>query len=207
MEKPEKRGRGGERREEILAVAMRLFTQYGLASVTTRQIAEAVGISQPSLYAHFRSADEIGEELCLRGFEALNARFEQAMAQHSAPAEQLDALGRAYIEFGLEHPDIYRIAFMVEGDTQQCAPPKDDAGMVAGKRAFDALHGVVAAMRGIDDEETATLAQSIWACVHGLVSLLLARPHFPWVARDKLIAQHLDSISGMLKAQLDAPRS
>ena len=50
------KGAGPERREEILAAALRLFGQYGLYGVSTRQIAQAVGVSQPTLYAYFASS-------------------------------------------------------------------------------------------------------------------------------------------------------
>ena len=39
------KGQGAERREEILAAALKLFTEFGLYAVSTRQIAQAVGIS------------------------------------------------------------------------------------------------------------------------------------------------------------------
>lgn len=40
-------------RAEILAVARRLFMTRGYRAVSTREIAEAVGITQPALYHHF----------------------------------------------------------------------------------------------------------------------------------------------------------
>jgi AcrR family transcriptional regulator len=52
-----------ERRAEILEVSLSLFARHGLHGVTTRQIAEAAGISEALLYRHFRSKDELFEEL------------------------------------------------------------------------------------------------------------------------------------------------
>ena len=194
------RPRGGERREEILAVSLRLFAQHGMANVTTRQIAQAVGISQPSLYAHFSTADEIGEELCLRGFQALGARFAAVLAEPGALIDRLTRLGRAYVDFGLEHPDIYRIAFMLESAQTLAEKDLDHPGHAAGLGAFEALRQLVGELRGCDDEATAALAQSIWACMHGLVSLLLARPGFPWVDRARLVESHVAAVSAMALA-------
>ncbi len=199
------KGRQGDRREQILAVAMRLFSLHGVAHVTTRQIAKAVGISQPSLYAHFRSADEIGELLCIRAFEALHERFAGVLAMPGSPAERLGRLGRCYIDFGLEQPDAYRIAFMVEEAAAKDDAAHDHPGLEAGLRCFDALRQVVVELTGRDDEATAACAQSVWASVHGLVSLLLARPHFPWVERERLIAVHLERIIAMFPGEA-APR-
>jgi hypothetical protein len=30
-------------------------------------------------------------------------------------------------------------------------------------------------------------SQVVWSCIHGLTALLIARPAFPWVLKDKLI--------------------
>lgn len=58
--RPRHTGRGGhEPREEILSAAGRLFVDRGFAATSTREIAEAVGIRQASLYYHFSGKDEI----------------------------------------------------------------------------------------------------------------------------------------------------
>jgi hypothetical protein len=51
------------------------------------------------------------------------------------------------------------------------------------------------------------LTQSIWAGLHGLVSLLIARPDFPWVERETLIARHLEMLADGLLSDVDlSPR-
>jgi len=60
----ESRRRLGETaREEVLDAAGELFTTRGYAATSTRQIAEAVGIRQASLYHHFSTKDDILEAL------------------------------------------------------------------------------------------------------------------------------------------------
>jgi AcrR family transcriptional regulator len=54
---------GGTAREEVLDAAGELFTTCGYAATSTRQIAEAVGIRQASLYHWFRTKDDILEAL------------------------------------------------------------------------------------------------------------------------------------------------
>jgi len=50
-------------RERILFEAAHLFAAQGFHATTTRQIAEAVGIRQPSLFHHFATKDAIVEAL------------------------------------------------------------------------------------------------------------------------------------------------
>src|ERR1700687_1587249 len=54
-----------------------------------------------------------------------------------------------------------------------------------------------AAPEVIDSPEGELASQTIWTAIHGLVSLLIARPEFPWLERERLI----DSvIEGALRA-------
>ena len=47
---------------------------------------------------------------------------------------------------------------------------------------------------GLSEVELDCIAQSKWASLHGLVSLLIARPTFPWVDRETLIRTHIESL-------------
>lgn len=196
------KGAGPERREEILAAALRLFGQSGLYGVSTRQIAQAVGVSQPTLYAYFASKDEIAAELHARAFRELEARLRVGVRD----ADTLEAVAaglRIYLDFGLENPDAYRVAFMIEGPHGRVAVagPVDESDVsVPGHTAFDILRRMIADLhrRGLgagDDPER--MAQSVWAGMHGLVSLLIARPGFPWAEREALVAGHVRMLADM----------
>lgn len=200
-----RRARVTDRREQILDAALRLFAERGAGNVSTRQIAEAVGISQPTLYAHFASADAIADELCVRAFAALQARFAERVAAIADPWERLDAAGRTYIEFGLEHPDMYRIAFM---PTRADAMPKlevdldaDDPGLAAGLRAFAAVRETIGELMGGLGPATDVTAQTVWIAVHGITSLLIAKPYFPWADREALIVSVLAMARGHVAAR------
>ena len=191
------KGSGGERREEILAAALRLFGQYGLYGVSTRQIARAVGVSQPTLYAYFTSKDQIAAELHARAFRDLEGRLRAGVRDVDTP-EALALALRIYIDFGLENPDAYRVAFMIEGPPGRAggshAAVEDPDVSAPGHTAFGILRKTLSDLyaRGLgatDDPDRQ--AQSVWAAMHGLVSLLIARPGFPWADRETLVAGHV----------------
>jgi AcrR family transcriptional regulator len=48
-----------ERRQAIIEAAIRLFSEKGFRGVTTRELANAVGVSEPILYQHFQTKREI----------------------------------------------------------------------------------------------------------------------------------------------------
>ena len=60
---PAARRSSPERREEILEASLALFAHHGLHGVTTRMIADAAGVSEALLYRHFRSKEELFDEL------------------------------------------------------------------------------------------------------------------------------------------------
>jgi len=63
----------GERRAAILEAALRLFSERGYRGTTTRALAEAVGVTEPVLYEHFRSKRDlyaaIVQSKCREGFQ------------------------------------------------------------------------------------------------------------------------------------------
>jgi AcrR family transcriptional regulator len=193
------KGHGAERREEILTAALRLFGEFGIHAVSTRQIAAAVGISQPTLYAYFSTKDEIGEELHNRAFVQLASRLKRLPRSDILTAGDLAAPLRAYVEFGLEQPDAYRIAFMLETVAHRPEPLTKPDLPEGSRDSFGVLHQMVVGLhnQGLTvDLDPDTLAQSLWAGLHGLVSLLIARPGFPWVERQHLIDSHLALLAG-----------
>jgi AcrR family transcriptional regulator len=50
---------GDERREQILQVAIRLFSQNGFRGTTTKKIAEEAGVSEAMVFRHFTTKSEL----------------------------------------------------------------------------------------------------------------------------------------------------
>src|SRR5205807_1836166 len=50
---------GGERRLQILRVAMRIFSQRGFRGTTTKEIAMAAGVSEAMVFRHFATKEEL----------------------------------------------------------------------------------------------------------------------------------------------------
>ncbi|UAL11456.1 TetR/AcrR family transcriptional regulator [Caulobacter segnis] len=189
------KGQGAERREEILDAAQSLFAQKGVHAVSTRQIAEIAGISQPALYAYFATKDDIAAELCVRAFAILGQRMADARVDYTPTPEAFERCLRVYIDFGLDHPDAYRVAFMLEKSVDGSFLEKTgDRPMIAGKQVFHVFVEMVGELhaRGqMAGDDVMAATQALWAGLHGLVSLLIARPEFPWVEREQLIATHV----------------
>jgi AcrR family transcriptional regulator len=175
-----------ELRGAILDATRELFATEGVDTVSMRRLARSIGYSPGTIYLHFASKEELLRCLVEEAFDTLLAELEASRA--ATPLETLRAGLRAYVAFGLDHPNHYHFAFVLEAPAAPCAYEPH--------AAFDYLRRCVAdCIRTGDirrtDEQTA--AQLLWAAVHGITSLLIARPAFPWVERSRLVDSLVDA--------------
>ena len=105
------RGQGASRRGEILDAAKRLFIQEGFATATMRRIASEVGVSPTALYLHFADKEAILQAIADDYFSELLAKLQETTSSELPPLSRLRAGLRAYLDFGLERLDEYRLTF------------------------------------------------------------------------------------------------
>lgn len=203
------RGEGHTRREEILDAAKALILEEGMERATIRSIAARLGVSSTALYLYFPDRDAIMLELCDRAFAALVQRFAAIAAEEAEPLRALKRMMETYVRFGLDHPDEYRLIFMVKqaipvGSDPQADALSDGPGTL-GAKAFIGLRDVVARLVAdgvLVRDDPVKVAQMIWMAGHGMVSLLITMPYFPWAEREELIRSHIDMpLRGLLAAR------
>lgn len=182
-----RRGEGETLRADLLAATERLMVETGSAeAVSIRAIADAVGVTPPSIYLHFPDKDSLILAVCERHFETFDSLIEEAGRSIDDPVESLRRRGQAYVRFGLENPEPYRILFMTRTESTR----QYDAVVGAGARAFQHLVDAVqhcidaGAFRRVDPMVAAT---GVWAAVHGVTSLLISMPGFPWPDIEALV--------------------
>ena len=182
-----------EIRGEILAAARDLFVTEGYPSVSMRKIAETVGCAPGTIYLHFKDKASILSAICIETFAKLNKRMEAIQNDSGDPLERLRRGGRAYTQFALDHPNQYLVVFGTSGT----AASKDEAAKQAGLHSFECMRNCVrscidaGALRLTDVEEA---AQALWACLHGVAMLLIAKPDFPFIEQNRLIDTLLDVV-------------
>jgi AcrR family transcriptional regulator len=87
-------GAGPSRRQELLAIAARLFAERGFKNTTVRDIADAAGILSGSLYHHFDSKESIVDELLDSFQQALWREYDAIEASDLTPRQKLEAVVR-----------------------------------------------------------------------------------------------------------------
>lgn len=83
------------RRDELLAIAARLFAERGFKNTTVRDIADAAGILSGSLYHHFDSKEAMVDELLDSFQQELWREYDAIEASDRSPREKLESVVRA----------------------------------------------------------------------------------------------------------------
>lgn len=94
--------------QEIVDAAWRLAAEHGLAGITLRDVARAVGMQAPSLYSYFDSKAAIYDAMFVEGNRELMQR-----QRAWAASEPLDLHGAAhgFVTFCTENPTRYQLLF------------------------------------------------------------------------------------------------
>lgn len=184
-----KERRDRERQEiriKILDAARELFSEFGYDAVTMRRIAEKIEYSPTAIYLHFKDKETLIRELCDADFMAL-AKVFPSIGTVVDPIDRLKQSGLAYIQFALTHPNHYRLMFM----TLHPRPPFDpsESAIQKGNPEQDAYaflksaiaEAMAAGLLRPELQSVELVAQVMWGCVHGLVSLHITKANDPWV--------------------------
>src|SRR5262249_9466154 len=125
-----------ELRTRILEAARNIVRREGFGALTIRKIADAIEYAPGTLYLYFENRDAIARELSFEGFRKLLEAFAPA-SKITDPLARLEAIGRAYVRFGIDNPETYRLVFME--DPQLTSAVFKAAGDDPGQRAYRAL--------------------------------------------------------------------
>lgn len=90
------------RRDELLQLAATMFAERGLKATTVRDIADSAGILSGSLYHHFKSKEQMVEEVLRDFLDWLFARYREIVETQLSPLERLKGLFLTSFE-AIEH--------------------------------------------------------------------------------------------------------
>jgi AcrR family transcriptional regulator len=160
-----------EMRQRITDAARDLFITRGFEHVTIRAIADAIEYTPGSIYSYFKDKDAIFSALHTEGFGELQRSFAKVFEEPGTPIDYLRRIGRAYLEFAKQNPQMYDLMFV-------CEEPMDHVEKhqpwVEGSRAYDQLRALVrVAIDGgwLRKGDPEVVAFMMWSACHGMVTL------------------------------------
>jgi AcrR family transcriptional regulator len=84
---------------QLIRAAVKLFVLHGIDPTTTKQIAEAAGVAEGTLYRHFKSKEELASTVFLTHLEAFSRELEKAAGPMPGTKEKVRALVKCYFTF------------------------------------------------------------------------------------------------------------
>jgi AcrR family transcriptional regulator len=161
----------GDLRRALVAVALELVEADGTDNVTIREVARRLEVSPAAIYRHFSDRDAllgavasaIRMQLAQRMLDEMDAIQEPDARVRSM--RRFDAVGRAYLDFAAEQPDLLAAAFIPIQPPDVHAEQPNPWEVLSG--ALDALveAGAMPPERRIGAEVVA------WSAVHGFATL------------------------------------
>jgi AcrR family transcriptional regulator len=186
-------------RQEILDAARELFVKEGYENVSMRRIAEKIEYSPTTIYLYFEDKSDLFIAICEETFARLSKKLESISRESQNPVECLRRGCRSYVDFGLKHPNHYKLTFINFPATQIGKVVHDDS---AGMQAYGHLRKNVQDcidQNKLRETDADLISQLLWATIHGVTSLLITKPNFPWVKKERLIELTINStIDGLL---------
>lgn len=174
-------------RRKILDAAHAIFKENGYDGLHIRSIAERIEYSPATIYLYYKDKNELFFAL---QYEAAAAKRDHLLpaANITDPWERLIAIGRLYIDFGMQHPDWYDLLFLTRApmehlENQECWT----LGMATHAFFLDTVKACVEA-RYFKSTDADTIAFTLWCHAHGLVTLFVRERirMYPEEKRDQL---------------------
>jgi TetR/AcrR family transcriptional regulator len=160
-----------DQREAILARAAELFAQRGYPATTMNAVAEAAGLSKPTLYHYFRDKEALLVSIAEGHVERLEALVRETAAQGLPAEERLERLIVRFVEAYADAQHAHRV---LTEDVRFMKP--DDRARVLGKerRVVDAFADAIAELR--PDARRAALHTPLAMLLFGMINWM-----FTWL--------------------------
>lgn len=191
-------------RDEILTVSKDLLIEDGFGKLSMRKIAKRANVTATSIYLHFENKDDLLLTLVQESIESLKKVLLNVIDDSLDAFTQLNELAKAYIQYAIDHPKKYEIIYMVRPE-EMPKYPKEKFREVRSvyELLADIIHrGKLAGKLDVDNHLTS--AYSVWAQLHGVVSVILNKRLDTRIPQKQFIDQSVNHIIQGFKVQHSA---
>ena len=163
-----KRGRPGYDREQVLAVAVKVFNEQGYDATSVADLSSTLGLTKSALYHHFESKSAILELALNDALDALEAVVDDAIARHPLASDRLRSIIRGAVGVLTEKLPSVTLLLRVRGNGDV------EASALVRRRAFDQRVTAIVAeaqAEGLirDDVDAAVATRLIFGMINSVV--------------------------------------
>lgn len=170
------------RRIEIVEAAEDLYRELGWDAVTMDSVARRARLSRALVYVYFKDKRELHFAIAIRALEMLRTRFEEASSRSRIGLEKVEAIGRAYMAFGLEFRHYFDACARLELHAPAGAEPGEQEQLCfeQGKRVHEVVVEALntgqrdgSIRKDVGDLEI--VSRVLWGFTHGLIQIAITK--------------------------------
>jgi AcrR family transcriptional regulator len=162
-------------RERILDCAVDLYLEHGLKGLSMRHVGDRLGVSATAIYRHYRNKEDLVHNVIGEAVKVFGSYLFAALSAKTAE-ERFVKSGEAYLAFALEKSKYYEVIFMTPSQLGEEGVPEDlqQRSMATFQFLVDRVQECMEAGYFRKDDAH-SVAMTVWAHGHGLVSIHLAK--------------------------------
>lgn len=164
-----------EMRQTILQAARTLFLDQGFEKTSIRNIADAIEYSPATIYLYYKDKNDLFFALHQGAFLKMISEFESMFLVQDS-FERLTAMGKHYMKFAFENPELYNLMFLMEAPMEviECKEQVWEDGHIALGILKNAVNDCIRDGY-FKCQDIESISMMIWAMVHGLMTLHLKK--------------------------------
>lgn len=101
----------GRRKAEIISAALKLADEVGITGITTKRLAQEVGVVEGALYRHIKTKFDIFRMILDISDKLIDQKFKEITARELDPADALRDFFVFAVDFLEDSPGIYLLLF------------------------------------------------------------------------------------------------
>ncbi len=155
-------------REKVLAAALNLAREQGIAAVTARGLGEKLGSSSKPIFSLFENMEDVLSAVMEAADNLYQSYLKEDMASGKYPPYK--ASGMAYIRFAREEKELFKLLFMRDRTHENIGDDKEE---------LKPLLELIQQKLGLNEESAYLFHLKMWIYVHGIATML-ATSYLEW---------------------------
>jgi AcrR family transcriptional regulator len=174
---------GAELKSRVMEAASQLFAEEGYQNVSIRRIAEVAGCSVMAMYRHYPDKASLIRHICVERYTSFITQLHNKLDLIEDPKDRLLESARRFIDLSVKNPHHYRLTYLT-------VMPDEDSVEIRTAVANPAIEYFrknlrLALPQGTPEEILEEKLRLCFACMHGLVIMLITYPRPYGVTRQK----------------------
>ncbi|TGK20088.1 TetR/AcrR family transcriptional regulator [Leptospira fluminis] len=165
----------GDLKRALLDASIRILKEEGYKALSLRKAALTAGVSQSAPYRHYADLESLYADIAEEGFRLLSERLKNFQSRYKKrPLLLFRESGVTYVEFALEHPDLFRIMYGNQIESHS----RYETLVLAENDSFRIIVEIIQDCKNaglIRTDSVEKSATAAWTMVHGIAVLLAGK--------------------------------